>query len=77
MNPKSFIIVFMVILAMLLIATPSELPKSHLIVMKRTEIFISTMLNSGECDRTKILLESALRHAQEYDYKVTCTPIDK
>jgi len=78
MNPKVFMIVFMIILAMMLLAAPKDLKKSSYTVTKGDEIVIITELQSAECSRTQILVESLLRKMYKEDsYNVTCTVIDK
>lgn len=75
MNPKTFIIMFLVILAMYLLAANSELDKSQFIIKQASTIIVSTTLQSGECDRTKILTEVLLRRQYKGDrYAVFCIP---
>ena len=77
MNPRSFMIVFTVILCMVLIAGTSDLERSYFVVSTKYDVVLETELQSAECERTKILMENILRQSQEYSFKVTCTPIDK
>ena len=55
---------------------PKELDQSRFSVTTKYEHVIGTTLQSAECHRTKILTEAVLRHTQEYDYEVHCTPLN-
>lgn len=77
MNPKSFIIMFMAILAMVLLSANSELDKSKFIITQGNTIVVSTILQVGECERTKILTEALLRKQYKGDrYQVFCISED-
>ncbi len=75
MNPNAFIPMFIIILVIILFAAPKELDQSWFRVTSKYELIVGSKLQAGECNRTKILVEAALRHSQEYDYEVTCTPL--
>lgn len=74
MNPKTFVIMFMTILAMYLLAATSQLDRSEFIITQGNTIVVSSTLDTGECDRTKILTEALLRRQYKGDrYQVSCT----
>ncbi len=75
MNPNAFIPVFMLILIIFLFAAPKDLEQSEFRVTTKYELVVGSKLQSAECNRTKILMEAALRHSQDFDYEVTCTPL--
>lgn len=76
MNPRTFMISFIIILSLFLYASEKELDKSRLKVATKYDTVVETILQSSECNRTKILMESLIRHAQDYGYAVTCTLIN-
>lgn len=55
---------------------PKELDQSWFRVTTKYELVVGSKLQSGECQRTKILVESVLRESQKYKYEVTCTPLN-
>ena len=76
MNPNSFIPMFIIILLIVLWAAPKDLDESWFRVTTKYELVVGSKLQSGECQRTKTLVEAALRHSQKYSYEVTCTPLN-
>lgn len=76
MNPNAFIPMFLIILVIIMFAMPKELDQSWFRVATKYELVVVSKLQAGECQRTKTLVESALRHSQKYSYEVTCTPVN-
>ena len=76
MNPNAFIPMFLIILVIIMFAMPKELDQSWFTVTSKYELVVGSKLQAGECQRTKILMEAVLRQSEEYNYEVTCTPLN-
>ncbi len=63
----------MVILSIILFSADKDLDQAQFIITQGATIIVSSTLQSGECDRTKILTEALLRRQYKGDrYLVTC-----
>jgi hypothetical protein len=67
----------MIILAMMLLASPKDLSRSEFLAVHNGETLVRSELQSAECNRTKILFEALVRKMhQQYNIKIICNELN-
>ena len=78
MNPAKIIVITGILFAMFLLSR-AELPRADLYVTPNSQyddVLIQSQMSTGECERTKFIIQQVLDIKNDYRHEVRCVPVD-